>query len=345
MSIKRGWKFKSAAALIALGLALTGCAAQNAAAGNDGTQNGEESFVVGIQDPWQAVPFHMAERQGLFKAHNVKLEFQLFSSVTAMTAAVASGEIDAAAQSVQTVAASNHASDASKFQFFAPMQINDTVILARSGTDIPVAKAGNWEDTFKAMKGRTVGVTALGAFADGVTKFAARQVGLDPEQDLTRIAVGIGPTAQAAMEKKQIDVVYELSRGMGMQLQKGLSYLVVDFATGSAPEELSRLFGGGLFATKDQLATRSAAYQALADALKETRKAIGDPANRQAVQELIGAEYAPGDDQLRDFLVSRSFIFSDVELTEDSLSRAVKGYAATGLVGTDVKAAELLWKK
>jgi ABC-type nitrate/sulfonate/bicarbonate transport system substrate-binding protein len=342
MKTTRVWKINAIAGLVISVLAMTGCGAQDSAAGaND---KGKESFVVGIQDPWQALPFHMAEKQGNFEAHGVDLEFQLFSSVTAMTAAVSSGDIDAAAQGIQVVAGYNETSDASDFLFFAPMQINDTVILARTGTGIPAADAETWEPTIKAFEGRTIGVPALGANADGLTSYMAQKVGMRPGTDLTTIAVGIGATAQAAMEQEQIDVVYELSRGMGIQLQKGLSYVVMDLAAGNAPEELSRLFGGGLFASAAQLDKRPEAYKALAAALAQTREAIADPANESVLKEIIASEYAPGDEELQDFLMTRSFIFSDVEFTDDFINRAVKGNAAAGVVGKDVQAEELMWK-
>ena len=61
--------------------------------------------------------------------------------------------------------------------------------------------------TVRDLKGRTIGVSGMGSGSHVSSRYVLRHAGLDPEIDVSFVAVG-GPTTQvSAMEKGQIDAV------------------------------------------------------------------------------------------------------------------------------------------
>ena len=55
--------------------------------------------------------------------------------------------------------------------------------------------------TFAELKGKKVGVTRIGTLEDGVLRYLLKQRGIDPERDVTFLAVGSAPSRLAALSK------------------------------------------------------------------------------------------------------------------------------------------------
>lgn len=55
--------------------------------------------------------------------------------------------------------------------------------------------------TFADLKGKKIGVTRIGTLEDGVLRYLLKQRGMDPERDVTFLAVGSAPSRLAALSK------------------------------------------------------------------------------------------------------------------------------------------------
>lgn len=322
-----------AAVLLAIG-SLTACGAGD----DEGTAG---SLVIGLQDPGSALPIFIAQREGFFEDHGIdEVKLQYFTQVTAMTAALSAGQIDAALQGISVVGAYNASTSGDKFQYFAPTALNETYLLAREGTDIPPMTETNWKDTVREFQGRSIGVTVKGGFGDLYIRYLAEQVGLDPDEDMTLVAVGIGETAKAAIESGQVDVVPEIARGTAMQVADGTSYVISDLVGGTAPGPFVRMFGGGLFATESGLDKSADDYAAVGAALADAREFLADPANEQVVREIIAEEIAE-DEAVIDYVYEERAIWAEVTL--ESITATAERTAPAGLVPGDVEPESYVW--
>ncbi len=123
----------------------------------------------------------------------------------------------------------------------------------------------------KDLKGRKVGVSALGASSDFLVHYFAGRNGLQP-RDVTTIAVGGGGTAIAAIERKAVDAVVAFDPAYTLLAQKGLVYGLVDTRS-EAGSTLA--FGGNypstvLFVTRRYMEANPVTVQRMVDAFVRT---------------------------------------------------------------------------
>ena len=121
------------------------------------------------------------------------------------------------------------------------------------------------------LKGRKVGVSALGASSDFLVHYFAGRSGLQP-RDVTTIAVGGGGTAIAAIEHKTIDALVAFDPAYTLLAQRGLVYGLVDTRS---HEGAMLAFGGNypstvLFVTRRFMEANPVTVQRMVDAFVRT---------------------------------------------------------------------------
>lgn len=121
-------------------------------------------------------------------------------------AALDSGDIDLAAVGSDTVL--NAVSKGQPFQIVYSLMSSVTIelvvsndFMARAG----VTPSSPLKDRIAALRGATVGVSAIGGAQDRMLKWLAAQGGLDPKTDVKVAQVGPPPALQAALENHRID--------------------------------------------------------------------------------------------------------------------------------------------
>lgn len=101
---------------------------------------------------------------------------------------------------------------------------------------------------FAQLKGKLVGVSALGSETSAVLRFLARESGLNLDTDLRQIAVGTGAQAAQALRAREVDA-YIAPRSQLAQIEAlGLKLKQLPL-----PNRLRYLFGPGLFARRDYI--------------------------------------------------------------------------------------------
>ncbi|WP_158746913.1 ABC transporter substrate-binding protein [Acidisphaera sp. L21] len=142
------------------------------------------------------------------------------------------------------------------------------------------------------LKGRKVGVSALGASSDFLVHYFAGRSGLQP-RDVTTIAVGGGATAIAAIEHKTIDALVAFDPAYTLLAQKGLVYGLVD--TRSQAGSL-QAFGGNypstvLFVTRRFMEANPVTVQRMVDAFVRTLRWMGKASATEIADHLPDKYY------------------------------------------------------
>ena len=90
-------------------------------------------------------------------------------------------------------------------------------------------------DKVKALKGLTVGVTQSGALTAHLATFVIRRAGLVPQQDVTLVPIGAGPTWLAALQNHKVDVALTATPVPETAISQGYAMMFINNAKGEDP--------------------------------------------------------------------------------------------------------------
>ena len=113
--------------------------------------------------------------------------------------------------------------------------------------DIAV-KPGSPLKRYEDLKGKTVGVSDMGATDYPVTRSVFRNLGIDPDKDVTWIAVGQGTPAGVALERGAIDALAYYDAGFGQIEAAGIALTYLP-----RPANIPQIGGQFIMAKKDYL--------------------------------------------------------------------------------------------
>ena len=111
-----------------------------------------------------------------------------------------------------------------------------------------VVKPGSPIKRYEDLKGKRIGVSGLGATDYPVTRSVLRNLGIDPEKDITWIAVGQGTPAGAALERGAIDALAYYDVGFGQIEAAGIALTYLP-----RPTNIPQIGGQFIMARKDFL--------------------------------------------------------------------------------------------
>ncbi|MCQ4082996.1 ABC transporter substrate-binding protein [Streptomyces sp. RB6PN25] len=238
----------------------SGSGSSDSAGGSGGTPT--VSLMVGGIDKQIYLPYQLAQDLGFYKKYgvNVQLSTETAGGVGAEDA-MASGQVDMAG------AWYNHAID---YQVKGKA-VEDIVQLSGApGERVMCAKGQNVHSPAD-FKGKTIGVTDLGSGTDTLTKFLAAKAGLKTN-DFSRIAVGDGSTAVAALQNGKAACVMTTQPTVNAIEKKGIGYPAIDLATSAGTKAVLGGFwpAAGVLARTDWVNSHKQTAQKVVDALVAT---------------------------------------------------------------------------
>jgi len=248
-------------------------------------------FSLGNQEPYSLLPFTVASATGILKKNNLCApQLVQFTTLPAMTAALANNQITAALQTPILVVNYNRATSGSPMQFFAPGQTFNLVWTERKGDGIPVATAKNWRSTVLGWRGKKIGVPAIGGVIDLATRYLATQVGLTPNTDFQIVATGAGATEIAALQSGAVDVVSGDDYGASSLTVPGIGVNILDTGAGQGPAIFKGAFESGYLAQESTIGSNIPLYMSIATALAQAQAYMRNPKNKQNVVLILAAD-------------------------------------------------------
>jgi NitT/TauT family transport system substrate-binding protein len=250
-------------ALLTVGVA-TACSSGSGSSSDSGSGGSVPTvrLMVGGIDKQIYLPYQLAQNLGFYKKYgvNVILSTEQDGGVGAEDA-MASGQVDMAG------AWYNHTID---FQVKGKA-VEDIVQLSGAPGEREMCATGSNVHSAADFAGKTVGVTDLGSGTDTLTKFLAAQKGVKTDQ-FTRIGVGAGSTAVAALMNHKTACVMTTQPTVTALEKKGIAYSAIDLATTQGAQQA---LGGawpaaGVLARTDWVNSHKDAAQKVVDALVAT---------------------------------------------------------------------------
>lgn len=160
--------------------------------------------------------------------------------------------------------------------------------------------------TIEQLKGRKVGVTALGSSTEFMLRNLTNKAGLGP-RDVTPVGVGSGPTSVAAIERKAIDATVAPDPAATILETRGLVTTMID---GRTVEGTKKIYGGNypttcLYLMEDYIVKNPVTVQRLVNAFSKTLKWMSGASAEEIVATLT-PEYIIGDKKEFTAMVEKS---------------------------------------
>jgi NitT/TauT family transport system substrate-binding protein len=177
-----------------------------------------------------------------------------------------------------------------------------------------VAKADSGINTIKDLKGKKIGVFSLGHAVLPFAKFAVKEAGLDPEKDVSYIAVGMGIPAARALQDGQVDAISWWDSEIITYEELGYKYTWLPLSP------LAEQIFGACVVTRDNFlkSNRSLAIGFLRAITKGTIFLIENPREAIKVHYKLHPEFIPKGKSMDQVLK---------EVTRGVTFRAQKGFA------------------
>lgn len=280
-----------------------------------------------------SLPDYVAAEEQIYSRNGLAVELINFASGPEQISAVASGGIDVLSHSASAIMTVNAKGldlvgivNNQAAPIFTLLAQKDAV---RPNKDKP------YPANIADLKGRTIGVTARGSDVEMVVRFFLKDAGLDPDRDVTWIALGGMPTAIAAFRAKRVDYLMAFEPAQSVLVDVGQAAdVVVDQRKGQ---------GNPLFAnfTSNMAAVRRAradqtpdAFKRFAKARSETLAFMADGKNFPRVIEIFQKYSALEKDTLSIMVRNNASSFSP-KFDCTAIDNVVKFNVASGLLPTD----------
>lgn len=154
-------------------------------------------------------------------------------------------------------------------------------LLVAVADEVPSDIEAGSDEALQALKGKAIGVPALGGAAEIFARVLLEEAGMDPDSDVTFIGVGSAATSVPALAENQIQAIVasgatpDLARAQGVELVTIANAL--DGTAGDLGDNESAVFG---ILNKDF--AESAAMDRYCEAISGAIDWLHDPANAEA---------------------------------------------------------------
>jgi ABC-type nitrate/sulfonate/bicarbonate transport system substrate-binding protein len=190
---------------------------------------------MAAQNPLQLsdYPNLIAERFGLFARHGIKAEFV---PATNALLPLLSGDID-----ITTVGALNGLLPIARkqdFQFIGTTVPGAVATLLVRPDSSFARVAHKWPESFRQLRGKTLGVTIPGGVNDMLARWLAVKAGLTPDKDITITPAGDAAVLLANLEKGVYDAAYQISPLFERAQERRIAVSILDFYRGEGPSEV-----------------------------------------------------------------------------------------------------------
>ena len=237
------------------------------------------------------LPTYVALEAGLFLKNGLDVELQLISSSNAAVASLISGKADF------TQAGGSEA-----------ISVNvgggDLVIVAlTSPTYSYILEASSEIKTPADLKGKKVGISTAGSSSDVAVRVALKKIGIDPDKDVSIVAIGGVPERTAAMQSGAIQATVA-NPPETLVLEKAGFKPILDLAGLKLPAAVQ-----GTIVRRDMVTGKPDLVQKFVDSIVQSMAYMKK--NRQATADVLKKYFKSSDDAAMlttvDFYVSEVF--------------------------------------
>jgi ABC-type nitrate/sulfonate/bicarbonate transport system substrate-binding protein len=336
----RGKRLAFVPIVAAFGLAA--CGGSEPTGGGGASAQGTTKVQMAIQEgALSNLPAVVAQEQGIFRKHRLDVEFVPMQG-GAVLSSVVSGAVQFVSQSPQIVGTARQ--QGQDLQFFSGgVRSNWSVLAAQKSAGLPATSDGaDWKAVIQGLKGKKVGIAALGATQEQWMNGLIKGAGL-ARDDITLVPVGVGAPAIAALDSKQVDAVLtQPSAEQALVARGDISILQrLDEGGPFAGEMLT-----GYIASAKWLDSHADVAKRLQQSLAEATQYFQDPANAKTIDALLIKTFGVKAPEARQAILASDGPISKFDTAADcaGLERAISNLEQAGtLKPTSEPCKTMLW--
>lgn len=242
--------------------------------------------VMVYQGAYTSITPHVARDLGIYKKYGLDAELVTAASGPAGVAAMLGGSIDFAEPPADQVIL--NVLKGTDLKMVVGNEIrNFYSLIVRDKKSLPNADKG-YPDVIRDLKGKTIGVNALGATTHLMMNAILIDVGMSPN-DVTYLAVGSATTSLAAWQAERVDAQVAFTPFTQIVTEARTGEVILDLSKGEGPAALTQLGGAfeGFAATGDYIRNNKQAVDSFIKAHVDAISWMKDPANREKLTELV----------------------------------------------------------
>lgn len=343
------WRYASVAAAAVAMVVVSACSSSSSSSGSPsgGASSGGSAQPVGLSvtaypGSILSLPEYVAIDKGFFTAQGLNVNLVPVSSGPESAQALLTGSADVAVVTPDQVLQASDKGQSMKIIAGDTKRGISTIVAAK---DWPLPHAGEYPAVVKDLKGARVGVTARGSTQEIQLKLMLREAGLNPDKDVTIVAVGLVNTALAALQAKQIDVWSAFEPGTTIALnQMKIANMVVDFRAGQGPKEVVNFSTNVFVATDQYIKEHGDRVERFKNAVVQAERWMLDPANRTELEGVV-AKNIKIDATLIPQLLDANLKTYGVAVPRENIENAIKINKDAGLITGSPKYEDLVATK
>lgn len=226
------------------------------------------------------VPTYVAKDLGIYDKHGLNVSLLDFRAAPDATAALLSGAVDLMSNSPGNMMLVNsRGRDLVAIVDNFPAPVWSLVV----GKDVAVPnKAAGYPALMRDLKGKKIGVPAIGSDGHNFARRFLRDAGMDPEKDVTFLAVGLGPDAVAAFKAGQLDAAMAIEPVQTVLEALG-GKVVLDLLADKTIPEFASWTSSVYHSTKAHADKNAEMMKRFQVAQEEAIAFVRDPANAEKV--------------------------------------------------------------
>lgn len=226
------------------------------------------------------VPTYVAKDLGIYGKHGLNVSLLDFRAAPDATAALFSGAVDLMSNSPGNMMLVNsRGRDLVAVVDNFPAPVWSLVV----GKDVAIpGKAAGYPALMRDLRGKKIGVPAIGSDGHNFARRFLRDAGMDPEKDVTFLAVGLGPDAVAAFKVGQLDAVMAIEPVQTVLEALG-GKVVLDLLADKTIPEFASWTSSVYHSTKAHADKNAEMMKRFQAAQEEAIAFVRDPANAEKV--------------------------------------------------------------
>lgn len=291
------------------------------------------------------LPNDVAAAEGFYKKHGLDVELINFASGPDQLNAVASGGVDVlswTATAIMKVNAKGLDLQAINPNVGAPAYS----LIARKDLDRP-NRDKPYPQNVLDLKGKVVGVPARGTDIEMTGRLFLKSAGLDPDRDVTWLAVGGVPTEIAAFKARRLDylVAWEPGQTVLVEVEK-IADMIVDQRKGEGSPLFKNFVSNLSAARQGQLQKDPEKFERYAAAMVDALNFMKAPENFERVVQIFKGVSGLDESTLRLLLKNNIQYFNPV-LECKALENVAEFGVQIGDIAADKKPTceSFVWKK
>jgi NitT/TauT family transport system substrate-binding protein len=226
---------------------------------------------------------YVAQQEGFFKKNNLDVSMVNIASAPAAMSALAGGSVDMLAASPESILPAIEKGVSMKVVSGATSMIWQLVV---RGTNNPTT----YPASILALKGKTIGVTALGSSGQDLVEGLLESVGL-PKTSVTFVGTGAPSTAVPALLNGEVQATLSYQPITYLDTKSGQAQVVLDLRDGKGlPPQLHGGDDIALWGSSSFVSQHPQVVKEVQRAMAQAALWIQDPKNESALERDVNSE-------------------------------------------------------